>query len=145
MSLDGVRTFNLGTSEAKSAVKYDALEMRRIVSDLVVDAMAIPSAVDLLRGDVWKLGAVFVEMLTFLVWGTAWVHGFRTFLIPKTGRIRSDGIRDITSDDGVKAKPQVAMAKMKREFEVLNLVRFRSESLKNLDNVRVPFAPNSFQ
>ncbi|KAL1961901.1 hypothetical protein VTN77DRAFT_934 [Rasamsonia byssochlamydoides] len=81
-----------GTLEAKSAWKYDAPELRKLSKDTEED-----------------LGAVFCELLTFLLGGSRGVGDFRTFITTTDtdNRLTSDEIGDARFDDGERVKPEV--------------------------------------
>lgn len=55
ISSDGARTYNSGTTEAQSALKYDAPEIGKYAEDLGIDIYCIPSPWALLNGDIWKM------------------------------------------------------------------------------------------
>ena len=57
--------------------------------------------------DVWKLGCVFTDLLTFLVQGGNGVVEFRNFISVKQGDLTSDGFDDSRFDDSVKVKDGV--------------------------------------
>lgn len=62
------------------------------------------SAEQLMGGDVWKLGSVFIEMLTFLVEGLHSTIHFRRFITITVEELTSDGLSDSRFDDGGKSK-----------------------------------------
>ncbi|EME39022.1 hypothetical protein DOTSEDRAFT_39202 [Dothistroma septosporum NZE10] len=109
--LDGVKSHTRGTLEYRSALNYDAPEIRRAASQalhdeaLKADEPYALTPEELLKGDIWKLGAVFVELLTFLVYGSAGVGDFRDFITTDDGTIKTDEIARF--DDGMKAKKEV--------------------------------------
>lgn len=64
------------------------------------------------RGDIWKLGAVFTELSTFLVFGAKGVYDFRQRITTTRDNFTSDGFSDSLFDDGlfgggVKVKSEV--------------------------------------
>jgi serine/threonine protein kinase len=107
MDLHNATVFTLGTKEAQSAISYDAPEIRGYAKDLDIDPAKIPAPDQLLKGEIWKLGAVFTELLTFLLLGSRGVKQFRNFITSTYKSIDSDTITDIRFDDGVRAKPEV--------------------------------------
>jgi serine/threonine protein kinase len=110
---EGQARFEFGTEEAKSAFKYDAPEIRsrrgKDVSDFIAEAPA--TFKDLWMGDIWKLAAVFTELLSHLVLGTNGVSQFRNYVTTTDGNFESDRFEDIpiTYDDDVKVKDEVRM------------------------------------
>jgi serine/threonine protein kinase len=101
----GEPKFEFGTAEARSALKYDAPEIRNRLRNTMSE---IPTTFsDLLTGDIWKLAAVFTELLSHLVLKTNGVDLFRDFVTTTDGQFESDELSDITYDDGVKVKDEV--------------------------------------
>ena len=108
-------TWQLGSKESQSAWHYDAPELRsafqkgrdsysRTEPTQVIQEL---SAEQLMGGDVWKLGSVFIEMLTFLVEGLHSTVQFRKFITTTVGPLTSDDLDDSRSDDGEKVKVEV--------------------------------------
>jgi serine/threonine protein kinase len=115
VDLQKTNTWTLESQEAKSAWKYDPPEVRAKTSgtkgatfmeDTVVSAKQYKCA------DIWKLGAVFTELSTFLVFGSRGVTNFRQSITTSRDNITSDALSDSLFDDGVKVK-----------WEVLNAIR----------------------
>jgi serine/threonine protein kinase len=101
----GEPKFESGIAEARSAFKYDAPEIRNRLRNTKSE---IPTTFsDLLTGDIWKLAAVFTELLSHLVLKTNGVDLFRDFVTTTDGQFESDELSDITYDDGVKVKDEV--------------------------------------
>lgn len=107
MNLDGATTYSLGTIEARSAWKYDAPEIRKWAEELGVNPSWIPGPQDLVKGDIWKLGAVFAELLTFLILGSKGVKDFRNFITTTVDGLTSNALTDTRFDDGEKVKGEV--------------------------------------
>lgn len=101
-----MRTFTPGTRESHSAWEYDAPEIRKL-STADGESTRNPTREELLRGEVWKLGAVFVELLTFLTLGTRGLLTFRKRITTSKGNITNDDIGNTPYDDGIKAKKEV--------------------------------------
>ena len=99
--------FNRGSVEAQSAMKYDAPEVRMLAKELAVEPSKPLPPGPLLKGEIWKLGEVFVDLLTFLLEGSQGVKAFRARITRTDGRIDSDAITDTRFDDGTRAKPEV--------------------------------------
>ena len=105
-------TWQLGSKEAQSAWQYDAPEIRNAFQeDQDFHSRTEPirmshklSAEQLMGGDVWKLGSVFIEMLTFLVEGLHSTIHFRRFITITVEELTSDGLSDSRFDDGGKSK-----------------------------------------
>ena len=108
-------TWQLGSKEAQSAWEYEAPEIRTAFEKSQMHIPAIKptelthdlSAKHLMSGDVWKLGSVFLEMLTFLVEGRYSVKRFREFITTTVGELTSDDLSDSRFDDGEKVKVEV--------------------------------------
>lgn len=116
VELQKTRTWTLGTIESKSAWKYDAPEVRahmeRIQTSHGKDSYEalqfdLPDADQLKRADIWKLGAVFTELSTFLVLGARGVSDFRKSITTTQRNVTSDELSDTLFDDGVKVKGEV--------------------------------------
>ena len=108
-------TWQLGSKESQSAWHYDAPELRsafqkgrdsysRTVPTQMIQEL---SAEQLMGGDVWKLGSVFIEMLTFLIGGFHSTVQFRKFITTTVGPLTSDDLSDSRFDDGEKVKVEV--------------------------------------
>ena len=108
-------TWQLGSKESRSAWHYDAPELRnafqkgRDFSSRTEPTRTIHelSAKQLMGGDVWKLGSVFIEMLTFLIEDLHNTLQFRKFITTTVGGLTSDDIGDSRIDDGEKVKVEV--------------------------------------
>lgn len=109
-------SWRLGTQEARSAWQYDAPEIReRFMQSRKLSATTArssssklrPTSEELKSGDVWKLGSIFVELLSFLIKGDAGVYDFREFITTTQRELTSDEISDTCFDDGVKVKDKV--------------------------------------
>ena len=108
-------TWQLGSKESQSAWHYDAPELRsafqkgrdfysRTEPTKMIHEL---SAEQLKGGDVWKLGSVFIEMLTFLIEGLHSTLQFREFITTTIGDLTSDDLGDSQFDDGEKVKVEV--------------------------------------
>ena len=108
-------TWQLGSKESQSAWHYDAPELRTAFQkgrDFysrtdATNMLHELSAEQLMGGDVWKLGSVFVEMLTFLVDGLHSTLEFRKFITTTVGDLISDDLGDSRFDDGEVVKVEV--------------------------------------
>ncbi|ERF75939.1 hypothetical protein EPUS_01305 [Endocarpon pusillum Z07020] len=104
-------SWRLGTQEAQSAWQYDAPEIREDQSSFwktyASRKTLQPTSEELKSGDVWKLGSVFIELLSFLVKGDTGVLQFRKFITTTHNELTSDDISDTRFDDGKKAKDEV--------------------------------------
>ena len=108
-------TWQLGSKESQSARLYDAPELRnafqkgrnfysRTPPTKVIHKL---SAEQLMGGDVWKLGSLFIELLTFLIDGLHGTLEFRRFITTTVGDLSSDDLDDSGFDDGEKVKVEV--------------------------------------
>ena len=108
-------TWKLGSKESQSAWHYDAPELRsafrkgrefysRIEPTRMIHEL---SAEQLMGGDVWKLGSIFIEMLTFLIEGLHSTLRFRKYITTTVGDLTSDELYDSRFDDGEKVKVEV--------------------------------------
>ena len=108
-------TWQLGSKESQSAWHYDAPELRsafqkgrdfysRTEPTKMIHEL---SAEQLMEGDVWKLGSVFIEMLTFLIDGLYSTLQSRNFITTTVGDLTSDDFADSRFDDGEKVKVEV--------------------------------------
>ncbi len=108
-------TWQLGSKEAQSAWQYDAPEIRTAFKrSQNPSSPTEPTGVthdlnaeQLMSGDVWKLGSVFTEMLTFLIEGLDSTLRFRKFITTTVGELTSDDLSDSRFDDGEKVKVEV--------------------------------------
>ena len=108
-------TWQLGSKEAQSAWQYEAPEIRTAFEKSQKDFSGFTpteefydlSAKQLMSGDVWKLGSVFLEMLTFLVEGLYSVERFHKFITTTVGELTSDELSESRFDDGEKVKVEV--------------------------------------
>ena len=108
-------TWQLGSKESQSAWHYDAPELRTAFQkgqDFYSQTGATNmlhelSAEQLMGGDVWKLGSVFIQMLTFLVDGLHSTLQFRKFITTIVGDLSSDDLGDSRFDDGEEVKVEV--------------------------------------
>jgi len=104
--------FEFGTLEARSAFKYDAPEVKAHVGERSLNpANGVTTTFKQLAiADIWKLAAVFTELLSHLVMrrnGLNGVDEFREFITTTADNITSDELSDIAYDDGVKVKDKV--------------------------------------
>lgn len=97
-------SWRLGSKEGQSAWQHNASIFRDHVND---NAALGLSATELKGGDIWKLGSVFVELLTFLVTGLDGLPQFREFITTTHRELTSDGISDTRFDDGKRVKAEV--------------------------------------
>ena len=72
IDLTNALTWEHGSLALQSAWRHDSPESRRMTPNVGAtttssEKVRIPSARDLLGNDMWKLGCVFTEMITFLV------------------------------------------------------------------------------
>ncbi|KAI4217675.1 MAG: hypothetical protein LQ351_000271 [Letrouitia transgressa] len=108
-------SWRLGSKEAQSAWQYDAPEIRayyrrdQLSASQMLTAHSIlkPKTSELKSGDVWKLGSVFVELLTFLVKGSLGVSQFQKHITTTHRELTSDDISDTRFDDGKRVKAEV--------------------------------------
>ncbi|KAL6399804.1 serine/threonine protein kinase [Ilyonectria robusta] len=105
-------TWEQGSVALQSAWLYDSPELRKASPNRATtpssDKIRIPSARDLLANDIWKLGCVFTEMVSFLVsGGSAGVSEFRDYITTTEGKVSSDMFNDTRFDDGENVKTQV--------------------------------------
>ena len=113
IDLTNALTWEHGSLALQSAWRHDSPESRRMTPNVGAtttssEKVRIPSARDLLGNDMWKLGCVFTEMITFLVCGSsAGVIKFRDYITTTEGEVSSDMFNDTRFDDGEKVKQQV--------------------------------------
>lgn len=112
VDLSKALTWEEGSLALQSAWLYDSPELRRASPNGATtpssDKIRIPSARDLLANDIWKLGCVFTEMVSFLVCGgSAGVSEFRDYITTTEGKVSSDMFNDTRFDDGENVKTQV--------------------------------------
>ena len=106
-------TWQHGSTKFQSAWHYDAPELRsasqkgRDFYSPIEPTTHELSAEQLMGGDVWKLGCVFIEMLTFLIDGLHSILQFRKLITTTAGNLTSDDIGDSRFDDGEKVKVEV--------------------------------------
>ncbi|KAH6967782.1 kinase-like domain-containing protein [Ilyonectria sp. MPI-CAGE-AT-0026] len=105
-------TWEQGSLALQSAWLYDSPELRKASPNRATtpssDKIHIPSARDILANDIWKLGCVFTEMVSFLVCGgSAGVSEFRDYITTTEGKVSSDMFNDTRFDDGENVKTQV--------------------------------------
>ena len=108
-------TWQLGSKEAQSGWQYEAPEIRNAFEKNQKDYSVIKptelthdlSAKHLMNSDVWRLGSVFLEMLTFLVEGRSSVKRFHEFITTTVDELTSDDLSDSRFDDGEKVKVEV--------------------------------------
>jgi serine/threonine protein kinase len=105
INLDGAALHTPGTMEYLSAVNYAAPEMRKALQTTNVSQKKPPNPQELTSGDIWKLGAVWVELLTYLLSGGQGVENFRDSITVKEGNLTSDALTRF--DDGDKVKQEV--------------------------------------
>jgi len=127
ISLDGVALHTPGTLEYRSAINYAAPEVRKALNASEVGRRTLPSPSELTSGDIWKLGAVFVELLTFLLLGAKGVKRFRDSITVHEANLTSDSLTRF--DDGDRVKVEVlewliSLAKLSmRAAEIESLLR----------------------
>ena len=102
-------TWQLGTKEAQYAWQFDGPEMRGRLSKASIGSarVLLPSDDELKSRDIWKLGSVFTELLSFLVLGYPGVPRFRRFITNTTKESTPDEISDIRFSEGTVVKPEV--------------------------------------
>ena len=114
VNMQDAKTWASGTTESPSALKYGAPEMRKYedptsqlpsapapASTMLSDAdFAQPE--ELRAADVWALGCIFVQMLSFLVLGSEWQCEFRNAITTTKDNITTDQL-----DDGINVKEEV--------------------------------------
>jgi serine/threonine protein kinase len=105
IDFERVKVFNPGTKELQSAVDYDAPELRRRLRGKDSSQKKPPNEKEISSGDIWKLGAVWVELVTYLILGSHGVNDFRKFITVTEGNLRSDTLARF--DDGDRVKPEV--------------------------------------
>jgi serine/threonine protein kinase len=105
IDFEHVKVFNPGTKELQSAVDYDAPELRRRLQGEDSGQRKPPTEKESSSGDIWKLGAVWVELVTYLILGSHGVSDFRKFITVTEGNLKSDTLTRF--DDGVRVKPEV--------------------------------------
>lgn len=114
VNLDDVRSWASGTVESQSALQYGAPEMRQYQDPIIQSATApapastriseeyFPQPEELRAADVYTLGGVFTELLTFLVRGPGGGKDFRRAITRREGNLTSDQL-----DDGFNIKIEV--------------------------------------
>ena len=108
-------TWQLGSKESRSAWHYDAPDIRAAfkesqTSSKMAESSKIPHEISpeqLMSNDIWKLGSLFTELLTFLVKGRGSVAMFHTFITTTVDEFTSDELSDSRFDDGEKVKTEV--------------------------------------
>lgn len=108
--LNGTQTRNLGSLGSRDVEQdlwYGAPEIRKQSREYDVSSLSSHSQTDLLRSDLWDLGVIFVEMLTYLVLGEPGFSRFRQYITTTHENFQSDAVTDTRFDDGSRAKPQV--------------------------------------
>jgi serine/threonine protein kinase len=107
-NLKGLLSWGPGTAETKSALVYDATEIRKHATDSgEKGAEGILNPVDLLRDDIWKLGSLFIELLNFLLFGSQGQRDFRKFITKTVDGVTSDSIERFVLHDEKRVKPEV--------------------------------------
>lgn len=115
VNLQDAKSWASGTTESQSALlKYGAPEMRKYedptsqlpsapapASTRLPDA-DFPQPEELRAADVWTLGCIFVQMLSFLVLGPEWQWKFRNAITTTKDNITTDQL-----DDGLNVKEEV--------------------------------------
>ncbi|KAF5592203.1 serine threonine kinase [Fusarium subglutinans] len=112
VDLSRARTWEQGSRARQSAWLYDSPEVRKASprASLAEPSarISIPSSLDLMANDIWKLGCVFTEMLAYLVGGgSVGVGAFRDYITTTEDKISSDEFNDTRFDDGEQVKSQV--------------------------------------
>lgn len=114
VNLQDAKSWAFGTTESQSALRYGAPEMRKYEDPIsqppLVPAPAstrlpnahFPLPEELRAADVWTLGCIFVQMLSFLVLGPDWQWKFRIAITTTKDNITTDQL-----DDGVNIKEEV--------------------------------------
>jgi len=98
--LEQLRTWQVGTIEKQSAIRYDPPELR-------LQKSLTPTRDQVQKGDVWKLGCVFAELITFLILGVKGVADFRIVRTTSVPGLTSDAFSPILFDDGINLKQEV--------------------------------------
>ena len=114
VDLQDAKHWTSGTMESQSALKYGAPEMRKYedpinqppsapapASTRIPDTV-FPQPEELRAADVWTLGCIFVQMLSFLVLGPDGGRKLRNAITTTKGNITTDQL-----DDGVHIKEEV--------------------------------------
>lgn len=115
VNLQDAKSWAFGTTESQSAMlKYGAPEMRKYedptsqlpsapapASTRLPDAN-FPQPEELRAADVWTLGCIFVQMLSFSVLGPEWQWNFRNAITTTKDNITTDQL-----DDGLNVKEEV--------------------------------------
>ena len=104
-------SWRLGSREARSAWQYDPPEIREKfhkvrssdIQDDDAEHQLRPKSKELMRGDVWRLGSVFVELLTYLIKDSAGILEFRKFITTNHSHFVPDDT-DARFDDGKNVK-----------------------------------------
>ena len=109
-----IKSWVSGTTESQSALNYGAPEMRKYQNSTnQLPSMPAPASTklpdadiaqpeELLAADVWALGCIFVQMLSFLVLGPEWQWKFRYAITTTKDNITTDQL-----DDGINVKKEV--------------------------------------
>lgn len=112
--LQDAKSWASGTKESQSALKYGAPEMRKYQDQIAQPPSApapastraqgdhLPKPEELRAADVWTLGCVFAEVLSFLVLGPTGGREFRNAITTTKDNITTDQL-----DDGVNIKVEV--------------------------------------
>lgn len=89
IDFDRVKLFNHGTKEFQSAVNYDASELRRSLQGEYNSHRKAPTEKETISGDTWKLGAVWVELVKYLLLGSQGGREFSEFVTVTEGILES--------------------------------------------------------
>ncbi|KAI1390684.1 kinase-like domain-containing protein [Hypoxylon trugodes] len=103
-------SWEAGSAATQSAGVYDSPGLRSslLPSSGDIREVRVPSIKELLANDMWRLGCVFTELVTFLVeGGSEGVLRFNEHRITVVENVSSDSFSDTRFDDGEKVKPQV--------------------------------------
>lgn len=100
-------SWNLGTAKPKFVWSYDTPKIRTNVTTPTAERLEMPSPEELLKADIWKLGALFTELLTFLLLKSRGHGKFRKFITTTVDRMTSDTIEEFRFDGGERVKPEV--------------------------------------
>lgn len=103
--LEAAVVWQPGTIRAKSTQRYDVPEVRKLSYNIEAPRWLTPQ--QLQKNDTWKLGAVFLELLTCLVCGRRGITEFWNHITTTYNHLTSDGIEDTRFDDGERVKPEV--------------------------------------
>ncbi|KAF6819822.1 serine/threonine protein kinase [Colletotrichum plurivorum] len=113
IGLGDASTWQEGSADQRSALVYDAPEVRSIyLTSKEGKKQLVPTPKQLLSYDVWKLGCVLTELSFFIVGGSEGVTRFRESIVTEHHNVVTDSFGDLRPtgphfDDGERVKPQV--------------------------------------